>query len=144
ETGVQQARIEVEDQPVTFDNSYYFVLRPANPLQIVDISAEANPQTRRLYVNEPLFQYQLQRPEQINYRSIEQADLILLNEVSAISPALTDNLKKYVAAGGNLVIIPADKRNAANYSALFQSLGLPVSGSDRTEGLVAQLALPNL
>ncbi|HSI89881.1 MAG TPA: BatA domain-containing protein, partial [Adhaeribacter sp.] len=144
EPGLQQARIEVEDQPITFDNTFHFVLRPASPLRIVDISSVVNNQTGRLYVNEPLFRYQFQRPEQINIRNIEEADLILLNEVTSISAALRDNLKKYVAAGGSLVIVPAEKREAADYNALFQGFGLPVSGTDKNEGLVYQLALPDL
>ncbi|WP_234462393.1 BatA domain-containing protein [Adhaeribacter terrigena] len=139
---LQQGRIEVEDQPVTFDNVYYFTLQPATAIRILDISNAALANTSRLFSNEPIFQYQLQNAGSVNSRSIMQADVVLLNEVASLDAALQDNLKKYVKDGGNLILIPNQKTSVAVYSKMFNDLGLPVKVSSDTA--VSQLALPDI
>src|SRR5690606_17857478 len=103
--GLQQAWLEIEDQPVTFDNRYYFTLDPATEIQILDISQAALNSTSRLFTNEPVFKYQVIDPRNVSSERIAQTDVVLLNEVSGLNGALVDNLSKYVKEGGNLVII---------------------------------------
>ncbi|MFC5269549.1 BatA domain-containing protein [Adhaeribacter terreus] len=140
--GMQQARLEVEDQPVTFDNKYYFTLNPTEAIRILDISNAALTNTSRLFSNEPIFKYQQVSSGLVNSRNIAQADIVLLNEIDNLDAALLDNLNKYVKEGGNLMIIPNGEKKGISFSKLFSSLGLPVIVSNDTA--IAQLALPDI
>lgn len=117
-------RIVVEDYPVTFDNTYYFTLQASPKIRILDIVGSESAPTRRLYTNEPIFDYTEAEASRINYGNIAAADLVLLNGVTSIDAAVADNLRKYVAEGGNLVIIPAGSADRASYSRFFGGLGL--------------------
>jgi hypothetical protein len=141
---IQQARIEIEDQPVIFDNTYYFVLQPASNLNILDLNTSALNNTSRLFTNEPLFHYQGMAPGAINNQSVAGADLIIINELATVEPALADNLAKFVKKGGNLAIIPAEKTIEKGYGSLFENLGIPVRQIGGAEGNVSQLALPDI
>lgn len=140
----QEARIVLEDQPVTFDNTYYFVLHPASSIQIVDLSSGALTNTNRLFTNEPIFAYLSQEPNRVNEKAIEEADVILINELPDISDVLADKISKYVKQGGNLIFIPAEKPKPEAYQEMFQRLGLAVKINDTQSPVVSQLALPDL
>lgn len=140
----QLARVEVEDQPVTFDNSHYFVLQPATAINIIDINTSAINNTGRLFTNEPLFKYQSLPPNSINAASLDKTELILVNELPEVNAALADNLSKFVKNGGNLVFIPARKTDGSAYQQLLQNLGIPVRLIGTTDGAISQLALPDV
>lgn len=142
EQGLKHARIELADQPVIFDNVYYFTIQPTIAINILDISNAALTNTNRLFSNEPVFKYQFINPLSVNSASISKADVVLLNELKTIDAALADNLNKYVKQGGNLVIIPSAKNNEAAYARFFSSLGLPLQPT--TDTAVSQLALPDI
>ena len=146
ENKVQLARIVIDDQPVTFDNTYYFVLQPASKVQILDLNSSALNSTGRLFTNEPLFIYQSLSPNAANNQVVVNSDLILINELNAVNAALADNLAKFVKKGGSIAFIPAQKPEEKGYDILFQNLGLPVkvAGGSGSENAVSQLALPDL
>lgn len=140
----QQARLVLEDQPVTFDNTYYLTLKPAAPIRILDITESALTNTSRLFTNEPLFVYSTQQPGRVSSQAIDNAAVVILNELPAISGSLADKLNKYVRAGGKLVFIPAPEIKTADYRAFFDRTGLPVTNVKTTNESAAQLALPDL
>src|SRR5688572_22752012 len=145
QAGILPCRLELEDQPVTFDNTYYFTLKTASPIRILDISGNSNSFTSRLFVNEPLFKYQQVSAGTLNYGLLAGADLVLMNELESPDAALTDNLRKFVTAGGNMVLVPAEKVNAESYGKFFTSFGLPVklNNSGSSPSTLAQPDLKN-
>jgi hypothetical protein len=143
QTGVLTCRLEIEDQPVTFDNTFYFTLKTPRPIRILDIAGIPNPFTSRLFVNEPLFRYQSVAPGAVNYGQLSQADLVLMNEVPTPDAALLDNLQKFAAAGGNIVLVPAEKGKNESVAGLFQTFGLPITWLPAPE-MPSTLSTPDL
>ncbi|CAN5830569.1 BatA and WFA domain-containing protein [soil metagenome] len=140
-------RIEVEDYPVSFDNAYYFTLHASQKVKILDIIGSESAPTRRLYTNERIFEYSATEVSRINYGMIAASNLVLLNGVTTVDAAVADNLRKYVAEGGNLAIIPAGSADRASYSRLFSSLGLATvswRGQAGTRGDQRELAAPDI
>jgi hypothetical protein len=139
-------RIEVEDYPVSFDNTYHFTVQAAPKVRILDIVGTESAPTRRLYTNEPIFEYASTEASRINYGMIAAADLVLLNGVTTVDAAVADNLRKYVAEGGTLVIIPAGATDRSSYSRFFNSLGIgPISwrGQPGDKGGQKELSAPD-
>jgi hypothetical protein len=111
------------DAPVTFDNTYYFTLRPASAIHVLEIGPA--PVTQRAYTREPLFKYLFFKPQSINYGELRQASLVLLNEVPQIDAGLREALAGLVRRGGSVVVVPtASPAARASYHELFRTLGV--------------------
>jgi hypothetical protein len=116
-------RVVTEDVPVTFDNAYYFTLQPAAAVRILEIGSE--PVTQQLYGNEPLFAYSFVKPQNIDFRAMQQANLVLVREVGAVDAGLRDGLRSLLKRGGSVVVVPsALPAGRSSYQQLFKDLGL--------------------
>jgi hypothetical protein len=139
-----KGRVVVEDAPVTFDNVYYFTLKPAGVIRVLEIGAE--PIAQALYANEPLFAYNFAKTGQLNYGTLRYANLILISELREIDAGLREALRAALGRGANVVVVPsAVEGSHASYDMLFRKLGL---GTVQWEGKVAapelrQVAMPS-
>ena len=116
-------RVVTEDVPVMFDNTFYFTLRPAAVIRVLEIGTE--PMARQVYANEPLFNYSFSKVQNIDYGMLRQANLVLLNEVNKLDAGLRDALRSVVKRGGSIVFIPTVATTARpSYEQLFRDLGL--------------------
>ncbi|WP_426492771.1 BatA domain-containing protein [Hymenobacter sp. 102] len=143
--GVQEARVELDDYPVDFDNTYYFTLQPAAQIRITEISAAG--ELARLYNNEPLFAYQHVSPTATNYQALSTANLLILREVPRLSAGLRDNLRQAVQRGATLVVIPpVGAAGQADYAQFFRELGVgPVQWQPVSQGspVLQDIATPS-
>ena len=116
-------RVVTEDSPVTFDNTYYFTLRPASAIRVLEIGNE--PVTQGLYRNEPLFNYSFITPRRLDYAALRRADLVLLREVGRVDESLLDGLRAVVQRGGSVAIVPSALASGhESYQKLFREMGL--------------------
>jgi hypothetical protein len=120
---LQRCRVEVEDFPVTFDNTYYFTLQSSPQIRIIDLAA-GEPATQRLYANEALFSYSKSTPQAVNYRLLEDANLALVQQPQ-VDASLRENIKRLMDKGGSVVIVPPSvAAGRASYTQLFRDLGI--------------------
>lgn len=120
---LQRCRVEVEDFPVLFDNTYYFTLQPSSPIRIVDFTT-SEPATQQLYANEDLFSYTKSSFHNANYRLLESANIALIQQPS-VDASLRENIKRLVERGGSVVIIPpVAAAGRTSYTQLFKDLGM--------------------
>ncbi|QNF34603.1 BatA domain-containing protein [Adhaeribacter swui] len=138
-------RLVLEDFPVTFDNTYYFNLKPSENIKILELSGQ-NTVGDKLYTNENIFQYTSSAYNNINYKQIGQADFIILNSIEEIDAPLADNLRAFVQEGGNVLLIPAAKANVGSYQEFMRKLQLtsvqPMAGNQ--ENKKSLLAYPDI
>ena len=144
DAGLALGRVVTEDAPVTFDNTYYFTLQPAAAIRVVEIGDE--PVAQQLYGNEPLFTYAAVKPRSINYSALQQANLVIINELEQVDAGLQDALRNVVTRGGSLVVVPSALAGShPSYQRLFRALGL---SAVQWEGLtenpeLREVAMPN-
>lgn len=118
-----RGRVVTEDAPVVFDNTYYFTMKAASIIRVVEIGPVPVAQT--LYENEPLFHYAFTKADNINYDALRKANLVLVREVPVINGGLRDALREVVARGGSVAVVPAGAAaSRASYQQLFRDLGL--------------------
>ncbi|MDD4217321.1 MAG: BatA domain-containing protein [Bacteroidales bacterium] len=125
-SGFFNARLEISDYPVTYDNVLYFNYRADAQTNVLVINSESNYKyLRSVYKSDPS-NFVLQ---EINLGS-EQAsqfgnyDIILLNNIAEISSGLAADLQSFVSGGGSVVLIPGVeiKHNSLNnFLALFNA-----------------------
>jgi hypothetical protein len=123
DAAAQPCRIEVEDAPVDFDNTYYFMLQPSAKIRVVEVASAG--MLGELYGNEPLFAYQHLNPQSVDYRALQEANLILLREAVLLSTGLQEGLRQAVQRGATIVIVPPETAAArVAYMNLFRALGV--------------------
>lgn len=143
----QLCRVEVDDYPVTFDNTFFFTLTPSPQIPVVDITNRELPATQRLYSNEALFAYS-QRTGGRVASGLEAAQLVLVQELPRLEPQLREQLKQVVQRGGSVVVVPSAAPEAqGSYTDLFRELGVgPVTWEKPMTGGKPQrkeVSLPN-
>jgi len=146
DTTPQNCRIVLQDYPLDFDNSYYFTLQASPAIKIVSVTEDINSPVQRLFTNEPIFQYNQVTPAQFNYTLLKDANLIILNSLTTLSPAFIENLNLFVKDGGSVALIPSGTPQGQGLTQLLQKFG--INGAQSTQAIAAaasqfDLALPD-
>ncbi|UOQ71879.1 BatA domain-containing protein [Hymenobacter cellulosilyticus] len=125
-SAVQQCRVEVEDFPVTFDNTYFFTLQASPQIGILNVTGPRETAVSRVYRNESMFALSNNNSQTVDYNQLNAANLIVLEEVPRLGNALQENLLRAVNQGATLVIVPpaAGPDAQGEYSHLFRGLGI--------------------
>jgi hypothetical protein len=126
QAGWQQALIQLQDNPVVFDNEFYFTfnVKERMPVLLID-GGKVNPYLQAAFTTDAFF-----KPVNVNYGSVDYAGLstypvIMLADVKSIPAGLAQQLKTYIAKGGTLVVFPADGADLSTYRGLLQAAGAP-------------------
>lgn len=121
-TGFHEAELEITDYPVQFDDKYYFSFKVAEEVNILVIE---DGQTNRYLMSAlngiPYFKPTVQKSQRIDFSAFPQQEMIILDEVKAVSSGLSFELNKYVFNGGNLLIFPAADANKESYNKFLAS-----------------------
>ncbi|WP_158826681.1 BatA domain-containing protein [Mucilaginibacter lacusdianchii] len=124
EAGWQQAEIQLQDNPVTFDNQFYFAfnVRQHMPVLLID-GGTPNVYLNAAFKSDAFFAVSRVNDGNVNYSALNTYPLIALSDVKSISSGLAQQLKGYVAKGGTLAVFPAADADVSTYRSLLQSVG---------------------
>ena len=121
--GWQRAEIQLQDNPVTFDNQFYFTFNVKQQTPVLLIDGEtANPFLKAVFATDPFFAAKTVDDGNVDYASLGTYPLIVLSDVKTISTGLAQQLQTYVAKGGTLMVFPAADIDLANYRAFLQPM----------------------
>lgn len=115
-------KIILEDEDLTFDNSFYFAISKSEKINIISIGKRANYLSKIYTKNE--FNFIQKNLQNLDYNNIQNQNLIILNELDKIPSSFINILKEFYKNGGNLVIIPAINADLASYNQFFNQLNL--------------------
>ena len=136
-----KGEVTTGDVPVVFDNTFYFTLRPAAAIGVVELGLE--PKLRGVYGAEPLFVYTFAKPDQVKFADLQRASLVVVREIPSVDAGLREALAAVVRRGGSVVVVPAGaEASRAGTVALLSALG--VSGVEaQPASQMQELALPS-
>lgn len=119
EAGIQQCRVELNDYPVTFDDKFYFSFTVAKNIPVLCINSAGmgteSPFLNKLFNNDSLFIFKNTLENKLDYSTLAQNNLIILNELKTISSGLAQELTKFINAGGSLLVFPSEQSDLASY-----------------------------
>jgi hypothetical protein len=123
QSGWQRAEIQLQDNPVTFDNQFYFTfnIKRQMPVLLID-GGTSNPFLKVVFEADPFFAAKRTDDGNVDYAALNNYPLIVLSDIKAISTGLAQQLKTYVARGGSLVVFPSADADFANYKAFLQPM----------------------
>lgn len=120
-SGIQCGTLQIEDAPIVFDDQFYFTYEVLPATRIITIQEKENPYLRALYGKDSLFIYDEMNVNRINYAQFKNAELIVLDQIKEISSGLADELKKFVVAGGNLLVFPSLEQEKDSWKAFLEN-----------------------
>lgn len=123
ETGMQHCRIELNDFPITFDDKFYFSFDVAKSIPVLCINAsEANSESvylNKLFGSDSLFIFNNAAENKLDYSTLPNNKLIVLNGLKAVSSGLAQELKRFVSNGGSVLVFPAANVDLNSYKDFF-------------------------
>jgi len=141
--GWQQAQVSITDNPVTFDDTYYFSFPVAANSDILAIHNDLpSPFLKALFSEGGYFRISQSHELQIDYSSLVSKNAIVLDELPSIASGLSAELIKYLNKGGTLVIVPDSSIDFSSYSRFFSILNIPpITGLVMSQERVDKLML---
>ncbi len=124
ETGIISGKIEIEDYPILYDNAYFFSYYVENQINILNLYENApNRHIAALCKNEPSFLIENQSIKNIDYSTLTNYPVIILDRLSSIPAGLVDEINKFKSVGKTIVCIPSDNIEIASYNRLLALFG---------------------
>jgi hypothetical protein len=105
-----------------FDNQYFFSLQKNHKIRVLSIGNNAD-FLSKIYRKET-FKYTQSTLQNINYNSIQNQQLIILNELENIPEILVKSLVNFSKNGGSIVLIPNEKIAISSYNLFLKRLEL--------------------
>jgi hypothetical protein len=121
--GWQRAELVLQDNPVTFDNQFYFSfnVKQQMPVLLID-GGTPNPYLKAVFAADAFFSAKRVSDGNVDYAALNIYPLIILSDINAISTGLAQQLKTYVNKGGTLVVFPSATADVNSYRSLLQPL----------------------
>jgi hypothetical protein len=126
EKGWNTGKLSIKDYPITFDDTYYLSFPVAREKQILNIyQGKPNKYFRAAYNTDDYFQLTTKKQGNLRYDNFQEYDLIILEQIATPSSGLINELKGFVKAGGNLLVLPPaanDEKDQSPYKQLLAQL----------------------
>lgn len=142
-TGTKTAEVKILDYPVLFDDSYFisfFVDENIN-VQVID-DIQTNKYLDALFSATGYLSLTHQNLAQIQFQQFAEQELIILNDLRAISSGLANELTNYLKKGGKVLVFPGENADISTYNAFLNQAGAsPYSAAVTTSREVATINL---
>lgn len=132
--GWQRGEIQLQDNPVTFDNNFFFTFSVNSKLPVLLVDGGTpNKYLNAVFSADPFFAIKRAQDGNVDYAGLNSYPLIVLSDISNVSAGLAQQLKTYVTKGGVLMVFPSEDADMASYRAFLQPLGAAYPGNLITE-----------
>lgn len=142
-SGIQNGVIELADYPVSYDDLFYFSypLLPSIPVLTINGKSE-NQYLNMMFRSDSSFTYTETNEKKVDYGNLPGFPLIILNGPENISSGLNQELSRYLADGGTLLVFPPENLNPDAYHDFFSAINAPVFiNQDTIQQRVSEIAL---
>lgn len=141
--GLQQAWLEITDDPVTYDDRLYFSFRVRSRQNVLCVYGEKeSPFLHALFADDSAIAYQCMPLRQMDYARLPQQQLVILDQVEDVSSGCLQELQQYVEKGGSLLCIPGTHSEKVLRNDIGTALGITAfTGLDTQRSRVAEVQL---
>ncbi len=124
ETGVLFGEVEIVDNPITYDDSFYFSFEVKSEIPVLAINGDGeNIYLNSLFGLDSTFLYTNASERQLDYSSFNQYSLIILNAIENISSGLAQELSRFASNGGSIIVFPGKSIDKASYKEFTSLVG---------------------
>jgi len=141
--GIQLGKVELDDYPIIYDNSYFLSYQVRGKLHALGIaSAQINgpDYLKSLFSNDELIQYDEFPENNVQISQLKNYQCIFLINNQKFSSGLKSELATLVESGGSLVIFPNRNASYEEYNALLSSLkGNTINSADTASMAISEI-----
>lgn len=145
--GIKNARVELTDYPVTYDNTLYIDFRVTGRINALVIhgNEEGTKYLSALLKTDSLVHYQEVGWQQVRTGEFSKQQIIFLTQLPELSSGLTASLTQFIRQGGTVVFFPARNGDLESYNHFINEMqGNPFSATaDTTSMRIAKLDVTN-
>ena len=136
--GDQRCFVALNDHPITFDDTYNFVLSVKPSLSVVELGSQSS-SCALLFEDDDQFHYTLMEPSRFDMAAIAQAQMLIVNESAVMNETLQQTLLDAVSEGASLMVFPSTD-DPKNNSYLYNKLGITLMEIDTNNTAAEDLA----
>jgi hypothetical protein len=118
----------LNDYPVTFDDKFYFSFEVSKNIPVLCINSASittnadSPYLTTLFGADSLFVLKNVSENKIDYSTLSNNKLIVLNELKTISSGLAQELKRFMDNGGSVLLFPNAESELNSYKEFLVSV----------------------
>ena len=116
-----------------FDNTFYFNINSRKKTNILSIGKTSN-SLSKIYTQDE-FNFTNSSIQNVNYNTIPNQQLIILNQVEKIPAVLQNSIFQFVKNGGHLLVIPDKNIQIQSYNSFFSKITTGSINSIRKDSL---------
>ena len=113
-----KGKVKIEDNALSFDNTFYFTLNPTEKVKVVVINDNNSNFLKRIYTNDE-FELKLETLNRFDYNLIDTSNLLILAELKEIPVPLINAIQNFTTNGGSFCLIPAFNADLPSYNQLL-------------------------
>ena len=123
QTGWQKGEIQLQDNPVTFDNQFWFTFNVKQQMPVLLINGGTpNPFLKAVFASDDFFKAIDVPDGNVDYAGLNDYSLIIISDVKSVSTGVSQQLKGYVNKGGTLAVFPSVDADLASYQVFLQPI----------------------
>ncbi len=121
--GSYEAELSIVDYPVSFDDNLWFSfeVKPNMPVLILNEEKE-NKYLQAIFSNPKYFELTSSFVNQLDYSSLPEFQLIILNELKSMPSGLNTTLREFIAKGGSVLLFSNPLMDINSFNVLMNSL----------------------
>jgi Aerotolerance regulator N-terminal/CARDB len=124
--GFKRGKITFDDQPITFDNDYFFVLNASPTIRVLHLYGQgsAGRFVETVFANDSLFALRSLNANNADVGLLKSTDLAVLEGLPVVEGALRSELENFVRNGGSLLVVPPATPDLNGYANFLSTLGI--------------------
>ena len=117
ESGEKDATVSINDYPITFDDTYNFVLNVRPVIKIVELSTGTGDLAiQTLFENDSLFDYHYVDPRRIDQQYLTDCQMIIVDGDANLNETMWQTIIDFANDGGSVVMFPSENSDNSNIS----------------------------
>ena len=109
ESGEKTAVVSINDYPITFDDTYNFVLNVRPIIKIVELSTSTGCLAiQTLFSNDSLFDYHVMNPYRIDQQYLYDCKMVIIDGDANLNETMWKEIVDFANNGGSVVVFPSE------------------------------------
>ena len=117
---VIEGKIQISDAGLAYDNELYFNIDAKEKIKVLAIGNAPSDYLNRIYTEDE-FQFTSFTLKNLNYGTLDEQNLIILNELETLPNALVTSLASFIRKEGHLLVIPSMASDYDSYNRLLSN-----------------------
>ena len=120
ESGEKDAVVSINDYPITFDDTYSFVLNVRPIIKIVELSTGTGDLAMKtLFSNDSLFDYHVMNPYRIDQQYLSDCQMVVIDGDVNLNETMWQTIEDFAKDGGTAVLFPSENSERSENSEIF-------------------------